>query len=101
MKNAVAICCLNSAAMLDFPLFVGGAPDQFARIEKSQRDQAKLLRGAAEIAEELLAALYHAQDAIQFRCPEFEAMGLGGKKTLDIINEAISNATVTESGWTE
>jgi hypothetical protein len=95
MKNALAICCLNSAAMLDLPLPSRPSVHEIQRIEKTQRGQAGLLRGAAEISEELLAALYHAQDAIQMLAPNFEAMGLGGKKTLDIINEAVAKATVT------
>lgn len=43
-------------------------------------------------APEMLAALHHAIDAIEYGCPEFEAMGENGKLTLDIIKAAITKA---------
>jgi hypothetical protein len=44
-------------------------------------------------APDLLFALQHAQEAIECMCPEFEALGLGGKRTLDLIAAAITKAT--------
>lgn len=50
-------------------------------------------RQLAEQRDELLAALHHAREAIEYGAPEFEATGEGGKLTLDIIDAAISKAT--------
>ena len=57
MKNAVAICCFNAAAMLDLPLPLRPSTAEIRRIEKAQRGQAGLLRGAADINDEMFAAL--------------------------------------------
>jgi len=65
MKNAVAICCLNAAAMLDIA-DTGELRDKasLARVLKANQAQADLLRKAATLTDELVVALQEIESGL-------------------------------------
>lgn len=56
-RSSVAICCVNSAAMLQLADQPGHSNEKLAQFRDLNEKQAKLLFEAAEIADDLLAAL--------------------------------------------
>lgn len=57
-RSAVAQCCINSAVMLRFADSGElSTKEKLAAVRKANEGQARLLEGAADIADEMLAAL--------------------------------------------
>lgn len=99
-QSAVGVCCRNSAMMLALADEGGRTRAELASFRELNKKQAELLNLAADLADEMLAALYRAESAITshnlsrahegLECPWDFGEGFGG--CLDMIRAAIAKA---------
>jgi hypothetical protein len=90
-RSPLATCCLNAAIMLEMA-DDGTRRDLNAlqRIQKANRGQAQLLREAANLADALVLALLHAQEALAWH--DAEGFEVGGKIVGDVVRETLAKS---------